>query len=197
MTTKTHDQLINAAMTLFAANDYGNVTTRKIVAEAGVALPTLHRHFDTKENLFRAMVKETYQRLDGIRDTLLDQLSEADDHRQIIEAAIRTFLEFAVSDPRPLRVLVRMSSDPTAPRDQYTESRDQFLNYMVELFPSKLPTDELRLRLQFFLLGFSRLVTADRQEICAIAGKKSWKETRPILEEMLIQMAYDTVQLTD
>jgi AcrR family transcriptional regulator len=192
---KTHDLLIDAALSLFAQNDYGNVTTRKIVAEAGVALPTLHRHFDTKENLFREVIRTTYARLDKIRSNLLDELSEAENHSAIISAAIRAHLDFVSEDPRPLRFLVRMAHDPTAPRDQYTQSRDEFLNYVTALFPPVLPPAEMRTRVQVFLFGFSRFITLDRKEICEIMQIKTWKEARIQLETILIDAAHDCVKL--
>lgn len=194
---KTRELLIDAALTLFAANDYGNVTTRKIVAEAGVALPTLHRHFDTKENLFREMLKHTYGQLYEIRDDLIHRLSEAQTHREIIEEAVRTFVDFAFKDPRILRTLVRMGNDPSAPRDQYFESRNTLLDYVVELLPSQLEPDVLRVRVQVYVFGFSRLVTIERSEICAIMGTKSWRVARPRLEQTLVEYALDAVKLAE
>lgn len=195
MALKTHELLIDAALTLFSQNDYGNVTTRKIVAEAGVALPTLHRHFETKENLFRDVLKSTYTHMDGLRDRLLSELSEADNHSQILTSAVKTFVNFGTKDPRPLRLLVRVVSDPTAPRDQYRQSRNDFLDYVVELFPSPLPPHEVRIRVQVFLFGFSRLVTLDRSDICEIMGVKTWKAARPLLEASLIIAAHDCLQI--
>lgn len=192
---KTHELLIDAALTLFSQNDYGNVTTRKIVAEAGVALPTLHRHFETKENLFREVLKSTYTHMDGLRDQLLGELSEADNHSQILTSAVKTFVTFGTKDPRTLRLLVRVVSDPTAPRDQYNQSRNDFLDYVVALFPSPLPPHELRTRVQLFLFGFSRLVTLDRSDICEIMGVKTWKAARPLLETTLIVAAHDCIQI--
>lgn len=192
---KTHELLIDAALTLFSRNDYGNVTTRKIVAEAGVALPTLHRHFETKENLFRDVLRTTYSHMDGLRERLLSELSEAGNHSQILTSAVKTFVTFGTKDPRSLRLLVRVVSDPTAPRDQYTQSRNEFLDYAVALFPSELPPHELRVRIQVFLFGFSRLVTLERNEICEIMGVKTWKEARPLLESSLIIAAHDCIKI--
>jgi AcrR family transcriptional regulator len=61
----TRAALINAAMAVVARDGVHGTTTRKIAAEAGVGLATLHYHFETKETVLLHMISCVLDRLRG------------------------------------------------------------------------------------------------------------------------------------
>jgi len=58
-------QILDAALTVFAAQGYSGTTMDAVAAEAGVTKPTLYSYFPSKESLFQAMML-------GKRDVMLD-----------------------------------------------------------------------------------------------------------------------------
>jgi AcrR family transcriptional regulator len=70
------EQLIEVATKLFAKWGYEATTTAKIAEEAGVTEPILYRHFDSKQELFVAIVRSVSEQtmahwaeiIDGVRD---------------------------------------------------------------------------------------------------------------------------------
>jgi TetR/AcrR family transcriptional repressor of mexJK operon len=57
--------ILDAALTVFAAQGYSGTTMDAVAAEAGVTKPTLYSYFPSKESLFQAMML-------GKRDLMLD-----------------------------------------------------------------------------------------------------------------------------
>jgi AcrR family transcriptional regulator len=53
----TRDRIVGAAVDLFAARGYGEVTVSDVAAQAGTAKGSLYRHFESKEALFAAAVE--------------------------------------------------------------------------------------------------------------------------------------------
>ncbi|MFO1201085.1 MAG: TetR/AcrR family transcriptional regulator [Tabrizicola sp.] len=49
-------QILDAALTVFAAQGYSGTTMDAVAAEAGVTKPTLYSYFPSKESLFQAMM---------------------------------------------------------------------------------------------------------------------------------------------
>ena len=70
------EQLIDVATKLFAKSGYDATTTADIARAAGVTEPILYRHFDSKQELFVAIVRSVSEQtlrhwaeiLDGIAD---------------------------------------------------------------------------------------------------------------------------------
>jgi AcrR family transcriptional regulator len=58
-------QILDAALTVFAASGYSGASMDAVAAEAGVTKPTLYSYFPSKESLFQAMML-------GKRDLMLD-----------------------------------------------------------------------------------------------------------------------------
>ena len=58
-------QILDAALSVFAAQGYSGTTMDAVAAEAGVTKPTLYSYFPSKDSLFQAMML-------GQRDLMLD-----------------------------------------------------------------------------------------------------------------------------
>ncbi len=56
-------QILDAAEVVFAASGYRNAGTADVAAQAGVSEPTLYRYFDSKRDLYLAMLDRNAERL--------------------------------------------------------------------------------------------------------------------------------------
>lgn len=62
----TRGALLGAARELFAAGGYFGVSTEELVRRAGVTRGALYHHFEDKRDLFRALVEEVEEELEGV-----------------------------------------------------------------------------------------------------------------------------------
>ncbi|MDX6345664.1 MAG: hypothetical protein QOF84_454 [Streptomyces sp.] len=56
--TRKREAIINAALTAFLDEGYGGSSVNRIAANAGVSITTLYRHFDSKDDLYVAVIQE-------------------------------------------------------------------------------------------------------------------------------------------
>jgi AcrR family transcriptional regulator len=56
---KRREQLLDTAAKLFAAHGYAGATTSQIARAAGVTEPIIYRHFESKRDLFIALIERT------------------------------------------------------------------------------------------------------------------------------------------
>lgn len=56
---KRREQLLDCAADLFAVNGYARATTAQLAKAAGVTEPIIYRHFDSKRDLFVALIERT------------------------------------------------------------------------------------------------------------------------------------------
>jgi AcrR family transcriptional regulator len=56
---KRREQLLDTAVTLFAERGYAGATTAELAKAAGVTEPIIYRHFESKKNLFVAVIDRT------------------------------------------------------------------------------------------------------------------------------------------
>jgi len=57
--SKRREQLLDCAAVLFAQNGYARATTAQLAKAAGVTEPIIYRHFDSKRDLFVALIERT------------------------------------------------------------------------------------------------------------------------------------------
>ncbi len=63
------DRILSAAREVFAERGLENTTMRQIAAAAGYVAGTLYLHFDSKEAIYAALVRESLVRLDAAIET--------------------------------------------------------------------------------------------------------------------------------
>lgn len=64
--TERRQQLIDAAMTAFGAKGYHGTQVADIIKEAGVARGTFYLYFDSKRDIFDAVVQSIYRRVQEV-----------------------------------------------------------------------------------------------------------------------------------
>jgi AcrR family transcriptional regulator len=84
LTEEKHDSLLEAAIELFREKEYGDVTVREIVAQAGSSPATFYRYFETKEkvreeilNIFLARYLEVWASIYSLFSGGIEDLESA------------------------------------------------------------------------------------------------------------------------
>jgi len=98
------EEILAAAAHVFAQHGYSAADLDQVGRKAGVAKATIYLYFRNKEALFLATVDDAMQRLtqaiDVVRDTVHDPL-------QVIDRAIRVYLEFFDRNPHYVELLIQ------------------------------------------------------------------------------------------
>ena len=64
---------MRAALDLFSRDGYERTSVDAISAQAGVSKRTVYNHFGDKESLFLAVVQQTFGRMIGLTDEILQR----------------------------------------------------------------------------------------------------------------------------
>ncbi len=112
----TRERILSAATEIFAAKGYLRTTVREICARAKVNLALVNYHFESKENLYVAVVEQMFEqgpkRLVGLAGTVRDEAS----WRAAIRKWIKTSLETVTAEEPPLSYLSAfIAQAPEAP----------------------------------------------------------------------------------
>jgi AcrR family transcriptional regulator len=102
--------LLDAAATLLERGGLAAVTTRAVLAQAGLTAPTLYHHFGDKDGLLAALLQEGVYAFFAHKDTTLRITS---DPRADLLTAFDSFLDFVSQQPQLFQLLaVRALDDP-------------------------------------------------------------------------------------
>jgi AcrR family transcriptional regulator len=107
ITTDTKEQIISVAERLFAERGFAGTTLRNVIGEADVNLAAVHYHFGSKEELFRAVVKQIARPIVEQELALLKQLQtggRVPTVEAILTALLKPSLEFLAQDKELLLV---------------------------------------------------------------------------------------------
>lgn len=98
--------IVEAAIQLFSERGFRGTTTRELAAAAGVTEPVLYQHFETKRDLYSALIEtksmEGQERVDAV---LGPHLTNTDD-RVFFTRLAELILECYTDDPAYIRLLL-------------------------------------------------------------------------------------------
>ncbi len=98
------DTLVDAALRVFARMPYRSAGTAEIAREAGVAEPTIYRHFSSKKELYLAALARTCVRVSEAWARIVVADGRADE----ILLALGAWYERSIAtDPDPIRLRMR------------------------------------------------------------------------------------------
>jgi AcrR family transcriptional regulator len=112
------EQMLAAATRAFARNGYADTSLDDVATEAGVTRVLLYRHFDSKADLYRAVL-----------DRACAHLAERVGTDDFEEDAIPGLLEAAAQDPDAFRLLFRFA----AREREFRELTDSLADAAVEV----------------------------------------------------------------
>ena len=64
----TKQRILDEALRLFSQSGYDAVSVERIASAVGIKAPSLYKHFKSKQEIFDAIVAETYRRYDTFTD---------------------------------------------------------------------------------------------------------------------------------
>ena len=114
---KTLRKLLDASAIEFGEKGFHEASVSSITRRAGVALGTFYTYFDSKDALFRALVKDMSGNvMSNARASLTEDMTAL----QIEETALRSFLEFASEHKEIYRIIDEAEFvDPASHRQHY------------------------------------------------------------------------------
>ena len=97
-------EIIRAAMEVFARNGFGGSTTREIAENAGISEATIYSHFRNKEDLYTAIIDEKLQESEPLYYPL-DAMRNKDDPR-VFTTIVSNYLHVHSEETNFLRLLL-------------------------------------------------------------------------------------------
>lgn len=139
------EHVLEAAERVFADQGYDRATMRNIADEAGVGLPLVTYHFETKLNLYRSIF-EKYQYWNEARRKALREVNRASD--DALEQIVDAFLLVGRHDQADTRtanyltLVLREAGDPHGPergiiQDLFDPMAREFIDALEEVIPGK------------------------------------------------------------
>jgi AcrR family transcriptional regulator len=114
--------ILAAAMQLFAKKGFRGTTTKDLVAQAEVNEAIIFRHFSTKEDLYRAILEEKMKQRDTSKFEELMRLAQSGDDSKFLEAVGMTMLTRHEEDTTFLRLLLFSALEGHELSDMFLES---------------------------------------------------------------------------
>lgn len=99
------EKIVTKASQLFANKGFEGTTTRAIADACGVSEATIFRHFETKEDLYDAIIRSHVERRGNYG--LTEELATSADDRTFFLAFARGFLHHSLADRDFWRLLIR------------------------------------------------------------------------------------------
>lgn len=124
---KTHELILKSALKNFSENGFRNASIRNICKEAGVTNGAFYAHFESKEDLFSALVSE---KLKVFNDTYQDlsemYIKSAEDVLHIFEmsyGSIETLIHYVYSENEVFKLVLQCSGGT---------SYENFVNELID-----------------------------------------------------------------
>ena len=116
-------QLLDVAMTVFAANGYHGTSMNGVAKAAGVTKPVLYQHFTSKRDLYLELIEDVADRL---ANEVVRAAKAANSNYQSTVDALCAYFSFVEQNQREFQLLFGRSAprdDDTANASQMVESR--------------------------------------------------------------------------
>ncbi|MFH5228703.1 TetR/AcrR family transcriptional regulator [Antrihabitans spumae] len=126
-------QMLDAAVEVFARNGYHATSMDAIAAEADISKPMLYLYYGSKEELFAACIHR-----EGVR--FVEAVSPAGNPnltpREQVRTALFSFLDFVDKNRQSWMVLYRQAMTEQAFTGQVQSSREMLINLVAKLLES-------------------------------------------------------------
>jgi AcrR family transcriptional regulator len=102
------ETVLDAAIRVFARLPYRSAGTAEIAREAGIAEPTIYRHFSSKRELYLAALDRTSDAICEAWQAIVDRHASAE---ETLAALGAWYFDSAVANPDPLRLRHRAAAE--------------------------------------------------------------------------------------
>ncbi len=111
-------QLLETARLAFARSGFHETSMNDIATEAGVTKPVVYQRFESKRELFRAVLEDIGERLQA---EVIESAASAVSPREQVEAGFSAYIEFVKADPDGFRLLFSGASREDAEWAEITQ----------------------------------------------------------------------------
>ncbi|HJE78710.1 MULTISPECIES: TetR/AcrR family transcriptional regulator [Brevibacterium] len=140
------DQLVGVARSVFATRGYRTTSMDMIAEAAGVSKPVLYQHFDSKQDLYLALIDSSAAHLDS---RLAEALGSTTDPHEQVHATYRAYFDFVVSHREEFVIIFNS--------DVYEPKAEQKLRALRESSATRVVSA---------LQSFARLTDDEAQLLC-------------------------------
>ena len=126
-------EILLAAIELFAEKGFRGTTTRDLAAKASVNEAIIFRHFKNKTELYRAILEEKVHQIDDAPYKEVEQLAQTADIRTFLEFLGNRFIQRHEQDSTFMRLLLFSALEGHELADMFFESvstRDPLVSYL-------------------------------------------------------------------
>lgn len=135
---KTRDKLLQAAEAEFGNRGFHDASVSGITQNAGVALGTFYTYFESKEELYRALVGYMSHR---VRSWIAERVADSPDRISAERDGLRAYLEFVREHPGLYRII---SEAEFVANDAYMEHYTGIASAYTSNLTSANDRDEIR-----------------------------------------------------
>jgi AcrR family transcriptional regulator len=96
------EQILDVALEVFGSRGYHGASMNEIAEAAGVTKPVLYQHFDSKNELFAALIDDVGTRM---RDTIAKATADAPDGKTQTRLGFRAYFRWVATDHAGFRLL--------------------------------------------------------------------------------------------
>lgn len=108
----TKARILSAAEAIFASRGFEGASTREIASRAGVNISSLHYHWESKETLYLAVLRNIYdQVLELLQTSVAPMLGQHQEPERMIDHAMRQIFDFFAGNPNVPKLLMRRIVD--------------------------------------------------------------------------------------
>ena len=125
----TRGTILNAAREIFARDGYDGFSMRRLAADLGCAVGTPYVHFKSKEQLFQALVEQSFERLHQFLSGLRDRHQNGDPV-VLLKKGMNTYIQFGLQNPNDYRLAFLLRS-PAANQPYRVHPAFGMMRFMV------------------------------------------------------------------
>jgi AcrR family transcriptional regulator len=100
--TARREQILDVALDVFASTGFHGSSMNDVAVAAGVTKPVLYQHFDSKRDLYKALLDEVGNRL---LDAIAKATAEATDGKTTTELGFRAYFRWVAEDHAAFRLV--------------------------------------------------------------------------------------------
>lgn len=191
----TKTRILEAAEKVFATKGFEGASTREIAAKAGVNISSLHYHWESKETLYFAVLRNVYNQLIEIsRDLLPPATARGDSPRTVHESAVGRVFDYFAHNPNIPRLLLRRILEnekfgDAIERDIALPSWKEFGGWVEEYSGKKIRDVDAQILILTLHSALLLFTLDSRQYAHLLGGRISDPEVAKRMRSHLIQLS--------
>lgn len=148
---ETKQRILDAAEALFARDGFASVTVRQIMKQAGADVALAYYHFQSKRDLFDAVLLRRAETMNSIRHAALDEVEQrhpddAPSVEEIIAAFTNPLLDLLANDHEQWRhyfaLVAQVNNSPEWGGELMTKYFDPLVRRFVDALNKALPDSQ-------------------------------------------------------